>query len=115
MTDKLFTVAGIVTDSKGRTKVKFGNDLVVRTKVAVKNGASRVDYVELSQPSTKVDAIKELMGLREFVSRDDQLVFQEAIESRELRSHRIDVASDRRARGEPCRRGRPRKVVQPSE
>lgn len=81
---KLFKVAGIVTDGKGRSKVRFGNDLAGRIKILAKAAqASRLDFVELPTPMNKVDSLKYLATLELFKSSSDQATIADALSSRE--------------------------------
>lgn len=83
MSDKFFSVAGIVTDSKGRTKVRYCNDLVGRIKLFSKNPENkRVDFIELPNSMTKVDAIKFLMQHEKFSSSEDQMVLADALDTK---------------------------------
>lgn len=80
---KVFSVAGIVTDGKGRSKVRFGNDLAGRIKVLAKAaGASRLDFVELPLPMGKVDALKYLTQHEKFQSPEDQAVIADGLANR---------------------------------
>lgn len=80
---KLFSVAGIVTDGKGRSKVRFGNDLAGRIKVLAKTaGANRIDFVNLPSPMGKVDALKYLTGHEMFQSPEDQAVIADGLSNR---------------------------------
>jgi hypothetical protein len=77
---KVFAIAGIVTDGKGRSKVRFGNDLAGRIKVLSKSaGASRLDFVSLPQSMTKLDAVTYLMAHEDFKSPQDQAVLSDAL------------------------------------
>lgn len=81
---KTFKVAGIVSDDKGRVKVRYCNDLVGRVKLFSKNSnTKRIDFVELPEPMDKVSAIKFLMANEKFQSPEDQAVFSDALEGRE--------------------------------
>lgn len=83
-TSKTFKVAGIVSDDKGRTKVRYCNDLVGRVKLFSKNASTkRIEFVELPNPMDKVSAIKFLTSHEKFQSPEDQAVLFEALESRE--------------------------------
>ena len=50
-----FTVAG-VSVNKGRTKVRFCSDLVLRIKNLQKQGDTDIKLVELPHPMTKIEA-----------------------------------------------------------
>lgn len=82
MSDKLFSFSGIVTDAKGRSKVRFGNDLVGRIKVLTKAGATRLDFVDLPEPMGKIEAIRYLMADERFQSAEDQAICNDALETR---------------------------------
>lgn len=83
-TSKSFKVAGIVSDDKGRVKVRYCNDLVGRVKLFSKNAnTKRIDFVELPNPMDKVSAIKFLMANEKFQSPEDQAVLSDALEGRE--------------------------------
>lgn len=80
---KLFAVAGIVTDGKGRSKVRFGNDLAGRIKILAKAvGATRIDFVDLPSPMGKVDALKYLASHEKFQSPEDQAVIGDNLSNR---------------------------------
>lgn len=109
---KLFKFAGIVTDGKGRTKVRFGNDLVARIKVLVKAAkASRLDLIELPTPMNKIDSAKYLASLEQFSSSADQATIADALSMREaklvkaakIKTSTLSIDGIRR-------RGRPRKI-----
>lgn len=87
MSDKMFSVAGIVTDGKGRTKVRYCNDLVGRVKLFTKNSENkRVEFVELPSSMSKPDVIKFLMTSDKFASAEDQMVLSDALSSIEPKS-----------------------------
>jgi hypothetical protein len=87
---KIFAVAGIVTDEKGRTKVRYCNDLVGRIKLFTKNTANkRVEFVELPNPMSKLDAIKYLSSHEKFQSSEDQVVLSDALSSYEPKSKKV--------------------------
>lgn len=82
MTTQLFTVVGI-TEHNGNVKVRFTHDMVRRVKQFSKGGASRIDFVELPNPMTKIDALKYMLTCREFSSEDDQATIQDTLEDKE--------------------------------
>ena len=77
-----FTVVGI-TDHGGNVKVRFTDDLVRRVKQFAKGGASRIDFIELPQPMTKIEALKYMLTTKEFSSEDDQATIQDVLEDKE--------------------------------
>lgn len=60
-----FTVAGVSTN-KGRTKVRFCSDLVLRIKNLQKQGDTDIQLIELPQPMTKVEACQYLLDSGQF-------------------------------------------------
>lgn len=57
--EKLFKVAGTATH-KGVTKVRYGNDIVVRVKALTRIGATDINLVELPKAMTKLEALRYL-------------------------------------------------------
>lgn len=56
----MFKVAGI-SINKGRVKVRFCSDLVLRVKNLQKQGDTDIQLIELPEPMTKVQACKYLL------------------------------------------------------
>jgi hypothetical protein len=77
-----FTVVGI-TDHGGNVKVRFTDDMVRRVKQFAKGGASRIDFIELPNPMTKIEALKYMLTCKEFSSEDDQATIQDTLEDKE--------------------------------
>jgi hypothetical protein len=82
ITGNTFTVVGI-TDHGGNVKVRFTDDMVRRVKQFAKGGAGRIDFVELPEPMTKIDALKYMLTCKEFSSEDDQATIQDTLEDKE--------------------------------
>jgi hypothetical protein len=82
ITGNTFTVVGI-TDHGGNVKVRFTDDMVRRVKQFAKGGASRIDFVELPNPMTKIEALKYMLTCKEFSSEDDQATIQDTLEDKE--------------------------------
>lgn len=82
MTNKTFNVAGI-TVHNGNSKVRFTDDLSRRVKQFAKGGASRVDFVQLPNAMTKIEALKYMATLPEFASAEDQATIAETLSDRE--------------------------------
>ena len=81
MITQTFTVVGI-TDHNGSVKVRFTDDLVRRVKQFAKGGASRIDFIELPNPMTKIDALKYMLTCKEFASEDDQATIEDILEDK---------------------------------
>jgi len=60
-----FSVAG-VSVNKGRVKVRFCSDLVLRVKNLQKQGDTDIQLVELPQSMTKIDACQFLLDSGQF-------------------------------------------------
>ena len=76
-----FTVVGI-TDHGGNVKVRFTDDMVRRVKQFSKGGAGRIDFIELPEPMTKIEALKYMLTCKEFSSEDDQATIQDVLEDK---------------------------------
>ena len=61
--EKMFTVAGTVTNPDGTVKARFANDLVARIKILNKAGCSNINLVELPRPMTKLESLQHLQTL----------------------------------------------------
>ena len=90
MTTQTFTVVGI-TDHNGSVKVRFTDDLVRRVKQFAKGGASRIDFIELPNPMTKIEALKHMLTTREFSSEDDQATIEDILEDKIKESRKGEV------------------------
>ena len=66
MTEKEYTVAGIATDRKGNTKVRYANNLDNRLKVLVRNNFTNVHLVQLNDSYDKFEACQLLLNMTEF-------------------------------------------------
>jgi len=86
----LFKVVGI-TVINGDAKVRFANDLSRRVKIFTKLGATRVDFVELPNEMSKVDALKHMLTMPQFASADDQATINEALTDREKTANKAEV------------------------
>lgn len=82
MTMQTFTVVGI-TEHNGNVKVRFTDDMVRRVKQFSKGGATRIDFVELPNAMTKIEALKYMLTCKEFSSEDDQATIQDTLEDKE--------------------------------
>lgn len=90
MTNKTFTVVGI-TINDDVTKVRFTDDMCRRIKQFSKGGATRIDFIELPNPMTKIEALKYMLTCPEFKSDDDQATITDVIEDKEKDARRGQV------------------------
>lgn len=87
MTTQTFTVVGI-TEHNGNTKIRFTDDMVRRVKQFSKGGATRIDFIDLPEPMTKIEALKYMLTCKEFSSEDDQATIQDTLEDKERESRK---------------------------
>ena len=90
MSTKLFTVAGI-TVHNGNAKVRFTDDMGRRVKQFSKGGATRVDFVQLPQAMSKIDALKYLLTVPNFSSAEDQATINDTLADREREARKGEV------------------------
>lgn len=88
--NQLFTVAGI-TVNKGEAKARFANDMIRRIKQFTKGGHERVDFIELPNEMTKIEALKYLAAHADFQSASDQATIADALEDRLKESRKGEV------------------------
>ena len=72
MDNRTFKVAGVSTDPKGSTKIRFANDYVARIKILNMRRHTGVNLVELSKPMNKQAICEFLMAHDKFQSEADQ-------------------------------------------
>jgi hypothetical protein len=77
MSQKTFKVPGIATDSKGNTKVRYANDLQKRVVVLFTNKFTNINFVELPQQMSKLDACNYILELDNF--KNDKSVIESEI------------------------------------
>jgi len=90
MTTQTFKVVGI-TVHDGDAKVRFTHDLVRRVKQFSKGGAERIDFIELPEEMTKIEALKYMLTCKEFSSEDDQATIQDTLEDKEREARKGTV------------------------
>jgi transcriptional regulator NrdR family protein len=84
MSEKLFTVAGVATDTKSNTRVRYANNLEIRTKVFLTAKYTNVHLVELNDSYDKFEACQVLLAMSEFAE------YRDIIEQEIERIKRID-------------------------
>lgn len=90
MTTQTFTVVGI-TEHNGNSKVRFTDDMVRRVKQFSKGGATRIDFIELPTPMTKIEALKYMLTCPEFQSLEDQATIEDSLEDKEREARKGEV------------------------
>lgn len=90
MTTQTFTVVGI-TEHNGNAKVRFTDDMVRRVKQFSKGGATRIDFIELPSPMTKIEALKHMLTCPEFQSENDQATIEDTLEDKEREARKGTV------------------------
>jgi len=78
MTNQLFSVVGI-TVRNGNAKVRYTNDMCRRIKQFSKGGASRLDFIDLPNAMTKIDALNYMLTHPSFQSPDDQAAISDTL------------------------------------
>ena len=71
MTEKLYSVAGIATDKRGNTKVRYANDLVNRIKVLSRDSFTNINLVELDDEYDKFEICQILLSDTRFTDYID--------------------------------------------
>ena len=66
MDNRTFKVAGISTDPKGSTKIRFANDYVGRIKMLNMRKHTDIRLVELEKPMSKKEICDFLLGHADF-------------------------------------------------
>jgi len=72
MDNRTFKVAGVSTDPKGSTKIRFANDYVARIKILNMRKHTDINLVELDTPMSKADICDFLMAHDKFQSEAAQ-------------------------------------------
>lgn len=90
MTNQTFSVVGI-TEHNGISKVRFTDDMVRRVKQFSKGGAGRVDFIELPDRMTKIEALKYMLTRKEYSSADDQALIEDTLGDKERESRKGEV------------------------
>ena len=71
MTDKLYRVAGIATDKRGNTRVRYANDLVNRIKVLTRDNFTNINLIELDDNYEKFEICQLLLSDNRFTDYVD--------------------------------------------
>lgn len=71
MNDKVFKVAGVATDKRGNTKVRYANDLVNRTKVLCRDNFTNIKLIEFEDEYDKFEICQLLLADNRFTDYID--------------------------------------------
>jgi len=66
MNDKVFKVAGVATDRKGSTKVRYANDLDNRIKVLTRDNFTNINLIEFDDEYDKFEICQMLLSDNRF-------------------------------------------------
>jgi hypothetical protein len=88
--NQTFTVAGITTHN-GNAKVRYANDMIRRIKQFTKGGHERVDFIELPNEMTKIEALKYLAAHADFQSPSDQATIADSLEDKSKEANKGEV------------------------
>ena len=86
MTTQTFSVVGI-TEHNGNSEVRFTEDMVRRVKQFTKGGATRCEFITLSESMTKLDALEFMLTHDMFSSPEDQATISDAITDRSMKTY----------------------------
>lgn len=90
MTEQLFTVVGITVHGND-AKIRFTDDMCRRVKQFSKGRASRIDFIDLPNKMTKIEALKYMLTCKEFSSAEDQATIKDTLEDKIKESRRGEV------------------------
>jgi hypothetical protein len=95
MTSQTFKVVGI-TENNNNAKVRFTQDVVRRVKQFSKGGCTRIDFIELPQAMTKIEALKYMLTHPSFQSDEDQATIADTLadKEKELRKGTIRIKNE---------------------
>jgi hypothetical protein len=71
MTTKVYNVAGVATDTKGNTKVRYANDLDNRLKVLFRNKFTNINFIQLDNSLDKASICNILLTHNQFTDYTD--------------------------------------------
>jgi hypothetical protein len=71
MTEKLYKVAGIATDKRNNTKVRYSNELDNRVKVLSRGGFTNINLIELDDEYEKFEICQLLLTDNRFTDYTD--------------------------------------------
>jgi len=71
MTEKLYRVAGIATDKRGNTRVRYANDLVNRIKVLSRDNFTNINLIDLDDEYDKFEICQILLSDNRFTDYID--------------------------------------------
>ena len=71
MTEKVYKVAGIATDKRGNTKVRYSNELDNRIKVLTRDSFTNINLIELDDYYDKFEICQMLLSDNRFTDYID--------------------------------------------
>jgi len=115
MTEQLFTVVGITVHGND-AKIRFTDDMCRRVKQFSKGKASRIDFIDLPNKMTKIEALKYMLTCKEFSSAEDQATIKDTLEDKEREARKnMKTVSVKSAVSLDAIKNRPRKDVSVSD
>jgi hypothetical protein len=114
--NQTFTVAGITTHN-GNAKVRYANDMIRRIKQFTKGGHERVDFIELPNEMTKIEALNYLAAHADFQSPGDQATIADTLEdkSKEASKGEVKVKASKTKPSIDAIKARAKKEVTPEQ
>jgi hypothetical protein len=71
-----FSVAGIATDKNGITKVRYANNLEQRLVTLFQNKFTNINFIQLPNAMTKIEACEYLLTTDKFVEQRDLITIE---------------------------------------
>jgi hypothetical protein len=71
MTEKVYRVAGIATDKRGNTRVRYSNELDNRIKVLTRDSFTNINLIELDDEYEKFEICQLLLSDNRFTDYTD--------------------------------------------
>lgn len=68
---KTYTVAGLATDTNGKTTVRYANDLNKRLQVLKRDGFTNLNFIHTDTPKSKTELCEIMLGLIQFSQATD--------------------------------------------
>jgi hypothetical protein len=84
---KTFTVAGLATDTQGKTKVKYANDLDKRLKVLKRDGFTNLNFIHSKESLGPIELCYTMLGMIQY--QNDKHIILKEIDRQDKRNKKI--------------------------
>ena len=100
MEEKTFACIGTARGTNGIVKVRWTNDLYGHYKRILHAGCTEVEFFEMPEPMTKLDALNWLLKNKELTEEQQEAVFikklekkrQDRLAQKKMEKHKHEVA-----------------------